>query len=189
MPGPYQLILADPPWQFRDQCNAGKRGAVHKYPVMALADMMLLPVADHAAKDCLLAMWWVAAMPAEALALVESWGFTVKTMTGFTWHKQSKHGKEHIGMGNYTRANAENCLFAVRGRPQRASKGVRQFLSTPITTHSEKPPMVRDRLVQLMGDVPRLELFARHRIEGWHVWGNHLPHSDVEFLMPQSSAA
>ena len=170
----YQLIYADPPWQYRDTASAGNRGACHKYPVMSLDDIMALPVQELAADDCLLALWWVPPMPAEALQVVEAWGFTLKNMCGFTWHKETKTGKSFFGMGNLTRANTESCLFAVRGKPQRVSASVRQYVSAPAGRHSEKPGVVRDRLVQLLGDVPRVELFARCNTPGWDAWGNEV---------------
>lgn len=170
----YQIIYADPPWQYRDKCNAGERGACHKYDVMDLSAIKALPVADLAADDCLLAMWWVPPMPHEALQVVEAWGFKLKTMKGFTWHKQTKNGKSHFGMGHWTRANTEDCLFAVRGKPKRVCAGVRQFIDAPIGRHSEKPEEARTRLVQLIGDIPRIELFARAKPEGWDVWGNEV---------------
>jgi len=174
VPGGYRLIYADPPWQYRDKASAGKRGACHKYQVMALDEICALPVADIAADDCLLAMWWVPPMPAEALRVVEAWGFTLKTMKGFTWHKLTKNGKSHFGMGNWTRGNTEDCLLATRGRPARVSASVRQFVEATKGRHSEKPADVRDRLVQLVGDVPRIELFARQRADGWDAWGNEI---------------
>ena len=170
----YNLIYADPPWQYNDKANAGKRGACHKYQVMTLEDIKRLDVASMAAPDCLLALWWVPPMPQEALDLVRAWGFTLKTMQGFTWHKTTKHGKDHFGMGNWTRANAECCLFAVRGRPRRVCAGVRSLIVAPIGRHSEKPVEARDRLVTLLGDVPRVELFARTTAPGWAVWGNEV---------------
>lgn len=92
-------------------------------------------------------------------------------MKGFTWHKTTKHGKSCFGMGNWTRANTEDCLFAVRGKPKRVNRGVRQFIEAPRGSHSTKPPEVRERLVRLMGDVPRLEMFAREATPGWDIWG------------------
>lgn len=170
----YNLIYADPPWQYRDRANAGNRGACHKYPVMGLDDIKALDVASIAADDCLLAMWWVPPQPAEALAVVEAWGFTLKTMCGFTWHKVTKNGKDHFGMGHWTRANAENVLFAVRGKPKRVCAGVSQIVTAQVARHSEKPAEVRNRLDRLMGDVPRIELFARRPAPGWAVWGNEV---------------
>jgi N6-adenosine-specific RNA methylase IME4 len=169
--GPYSLIYADPPWQHNDRANAGMRGACHKYPVMPLGDIKRLPVNGIAARDCLLALWWSPVMPEEAIAVARAWGFEPRTMAGFTWHKQSKHGNEHIATGNWTRTNVECCLFAIKGRPKRLSASVRAYLSTRVGEHSRKPQEVRERLVALVGDVPRIELFARERATGWDAWG------------------
>lgn len=177
---PYSLIYADCPWQFNDSANAGKRGAVHKYPVMSVEDICALPVGDLAAKDCLLALWWVGAMPEEALAVVKAWGFTLKTMKGFTWHKLTKNGKDAYGMGHYTRANTEDCLFAIRGKRFRADAGVPQLIHAEIGRHSEKPEEARARLERLCGDVKRVELFSRGRYKGWDVWGNDVPDAQPE---------
>lgn len=176
--GGYQLVLADPPWSYEDKCHAGERGAEYKYPCLTLDELKRLPVHEICAPDCLLAMWWVAPMPAEEMAVVQAWGFTLKTMKGFTWHKTTVNGKSHFGMGNWTRANTEDCLFAVRGRPRRVSASVRQFLEAPRGEHSAKPPEVRTRLVELMGGVKRIELFARERADGWAAWGNEVPENE-----------
>ncbi len=176
----FELILADCPWKYDDSASAGKRGAAHKYPVMRLEDICAMPIKQLAAPNCLLAMWWVAPMPLEALTVVRAWGFEMKTMKGFTWHKlTTKNELSHFGMGNWTRANTEDCLIATRGRPHRASASVRQFIEAKKGRHSEKPPEVRDRLVQLVGDVPRLELFARDAAPGWAAYGNEIE-SDPE---------
>ena len=119
-------------------------------------------------------MWHVAPMPEEALALVKAWGFKLKTMKGFTWHKLTKNGKSHFGMGHYTRANTEDCLIATKGKPKIQSHSVRQFIEAKIGRHSEKPSEVRDRLVELCGDVPRAELFARENVKGWDCWGDEV---------------
>lgn len=168
----YNVILADPGWNYRDKGNAGKRGASHKYDCMTLADICSLPVRALAAEDCLLALWWVPPMPFEALRVVEAWGFRLSTMKGLTWRKLTKNGKEHVGMGHWTRGNTEDCLFARRGHPQRVDKGVRQLMSEKRGAHSEKPAETRRRLERLMGDdVKRLELFARTTDPNWDAWG------------------
>lgn len=168
----YNLIYADPPWAYRDKCHSGQRGAGYKYATMTPADLAALRVQDIAADDCLLAMWHVGPMPMEAINLVKAWGFTLKTMKGFTWHKvTAKNGLLHWGMGNWTRANSEDCLFAVRGKPKRVNAGVSQMIVSPVGKHSAKPPEARGRLVALLGDVPRVELFAREVVPGWDSWG------------------
>lgn len=124
-------------------------------------------------------------MPQEALDVVRAWGFTLKTMQGFTWHKRSRTGKTaHWGMGHWTRANAECCLFAVRGRPKRVCAAVRSLIGAPIGAHSEKPPEARERLVALLGDVPRIELFARQVALGWDVVGNGIDGRDRREMLP-----
>ena len=164
-------------------------GASAQYPVMSVADIMRLPVATLAADDCTLFMWWVASQPQEALDVVRAWGFTLKTMTGFVWNKQTKNNLPFFGMGFYTRQGSENCLIAVRGKPKRASASVRAVVCAPVGRHSEKPDIFRTRIVGLMGDVPRIELFARCRVPGWAAWGNEMA-NDVElasWLLPAST--
>ncbi len=175
----YTLIYADPPWAYRDKANDGERGAGHKYPVMSVNDICRLPVWDLAADDCLLAMWWVPTQPIEALKVIDAWGFRLMTMKGFTWHKTNKHkGNSAIGMGHMTRANSEDCLFAVRGKlPPRMDASICQHITAPRMEHSAKPQQFRDSLVKLLGDVPRIELFARAQDDGWHSWGNQCDQS------------
>ncbi|HNT77699.1 MAG TPA: MT-A70 family methyltransferase [Anaerolineae bacterium] len=177
---PYQLIYVDPPWQYRDQCHAGQRGAGYKYDLMSLAALKALDVGKLAdPSGCLLALWWVPPMPQEALDLVKAWGFTLKTMQGFTWHKTTKYGKDHFGMGNYTRSNAECCLFATVGKPKRLSAGVRSLVVAQVGAHSAKPPEVRERLVALLGNVRRIEIFAREISPGWDAVGSGVNGLDI----------
>lgn len=178
----YKVIYADPAWDYKDKCNSGKRGASHKYTTTGIEALKALPVAELADDDCILFMWHVPPMPQEALDLVAAWGFTFKTMKGFTWAKVNKKAMTpFMGMGSYTRTNAEDCLIAVKGRPQRISKKVRsmifeeqsELIIAPMTGHSRKPTEARDKIVELMGDVPRIELFSRDIIDGWDCWGDH----------------
>jgi len=177
----YSLIYADPAWTYRDSAKDGQRGAACKYPVMNLADICRLPVWDMADDNCLLAMWWVPTMPAEALKVIDSWGFRLMTMKGFTWQKTNKHkGNNAMGMGWMTRANSEDCLFAVRGKLlARADASISQHITAPRGRHSEKPDIVRQLLVKLVGDVPRIELFARQAADGWDSWGNQSPVNSI----------
>lgn len=171
----YNLIYADPPWMYRDKCKSGNRGAEFKYPVMKVEDICRLPVWEIANQEsCLLAMWWVPTMPSEALEVVKAWGFRLMTMKGFTWHKTNKNkGNSAIGMGHMTRANSEDCLFAIKGRlPKRINASICQHVTAPRAAHSEKPHIIRDNLVSLLGNVPKIELFSRENIQGWDAWGN-----------------
>ena len=171
----YRLIYADPPWAFRDKSNAGKRGAAHKYSTMGYREIARLPIPEIVDPvGCLLAMWWVPTQDREARYVAEAWGFKVRTMFGFVWTKRAANGRYAWGMGNYTRANAEACLIATIGRVPRASAAVHSVIDAPRGAHSAKPPETRSRLVQLVGDVSRIELFARQDISGWDVLGDEI---------------
>ena len=119
-------------------------------------------------------MWITFPCMQEAFQVLEAWGFEYKT-TAFVWIKQNRVSDSLFwGMGYWTRANAELCILATKGHPKRASPGVHQVIISHIEEHSKKPEEARNRIVQLMGDVPRIELFARQSPEGWDVWGNEV---------------
>ena len=79
-----------------------------------------------------------------------------------------------FGLGNWTRSNAEICLLATRGKPKRQSARIHQLIISPVQSHSQKPQEVREKIVELLGDLPRIELFAREKTDGWDVWGNEV---------------
>jgi len=172
----FSVIYADPPWQFRDKAAAGKRGAGFKYPVMSVKDICALrPFVDTLCnRNVVLAMWWVASQPAEALKVLDAWGFRLRTMKLFTWHKLTKHGKDHFGMGNWSRANTEDCLLATRGPAAHKllrSRAIPQLIHAPRRLHSQKPDEARTRLEQMFPGTARIELFARDIFPGWASWG------------------
>ena len=171
----YSIILADPPWEYRVWSKKGAgRSAESHYPTMKLADICALPVADIADKDCALFLWVTFPLLPDAFKVIEAWGMTYRSVA-FTWVKTCRKSDGwHIGMGHYTRANAEICLLAAKGSPKRVSKGIRQLIVSPVEEHSKKPDEARCRIVQLFGDIPRIELFARRRADGWDAWGNEV---------------
>ena len=77
-------------------------------------------------------------------------------------------------MGYWTRANPELCLLATKGHPKRISKNVKELVVSPRQEHSKKPDCVRNKIIELCGDLPRIELFARNRYKGWDSWGNEI---------------
>lgn len=176
--GHYKIIYADPPWKYRDKQTAGKRGASFKYDCMSVEDIANFQV-DGAAVSWLAPenaacfLWAPGPFMSEALFVMRYWGFTYKNI-GFTWAKRTKHGKWHMGMGHYTRANCEFCLLGLRGTLKVQSHSVRSLIEAEVGEHSAKPPETRDRIVQLFGDLPRIELFARERVEGWDADGLEL---------------
>lgn len=125
-------------------------------------------------------MWATFPMLREALDVIEAWGFSYKTVA-FNWVKQNRNGTGiFMGLGNWTRSNSEICLLATKGKPKRISGSVRSIVLSPLQQHSRKPAEIRDRIVELMGDLPRIELFAREAAPGWDVWGNEAPTPEVK---------
>ena len=172
----YKVLYCDPPWKFNNKNTGGsmKSGADYHYLTMTIDDLCKLPVNEITDDDCVLFMWWVASQPSEAIKLVESWGFKIKTMTGFNWVKTTNSGKPFFGMGFWTRQGSEMCLIATKGKPKRIDASVRAVVFSENDKHSKKPDVFRKEIVKLMGDVPRLEMFAREQSEGWDVWGNEV---------------
>lgn len=161
--------------------------AENHYPTMRIEDICALPVADIAAKDSVLFLWATFPMLPEALRTISAWGFCFKTVA-FVWLKQNRKAKTWFyGLGFWTRGNAEVCLLATRGKPKRLNNSIHQFIISPIEGHSKKPDEAREKIVHLMGDLPRIELFARQTSSGWDVWGNEVDRTtnDLDVLFPQ----
>ena len=176
--GKYSIIYADPPWHYKTYSEKGQgRSAEKHYPTMSIEQIKALPVETLAADDCALFMWITFPCMKEAFEVLEAWGFQYKTVA-FVWVKQNR-GSDSLfwGMGYWTRSNAEICILATKGHPKRVSGSVHQVILSHVQRHSKKPDEVRDRIVQLMGDLPRIELFARQKANGWDVWGNEVDSS------------
>ena len=172
----YDVIYADPPWRFLTYSEKGKgRSAERHYPTMAKEEIQQLPVNRISAKDSVLFLWVTAPCLIEGLELIKAWGFTYKTVA-FTWVKQNKRNdKPFMGLGYYTRANAEYCLIATKGKVlERKSRSVSSVVISHIERHSKKPDEVRKRIVELYGNRPRIELFAREYSDGWDCFGNEV---------------
>lgn len=168
----YSIIYADPPWSYNDKgCNgaAGKN-----YSTMKLDEICNLPVNQITEKNCILFLWATYPKIDEALKVIDAWGFKYKSI-GFQWIKLNKNGIGcYFGLGRWTRGNTEPCLIAVKGKPKRISASISQLIFAPFTKHSEKPFVVRDKIIELIGDLPRIELFARQQVDGWDCWGNEV---------------
>ena len=170
----YNIIYADPPWSYRDKASAGNRGASFKYDVQDHKWICGLPVENISDDNCVLFLWITMPQLPNVFEVIKEWGFVYKTCA-FTWVKRNKLQPSWFwGMGNWTRSNSELCLLATKGKPKRVSAAVHSVVDTPIEKHSKKPDVVKDRIVQLCGDLPRIELFARQKTEGWDAWGNEL---------------
>ncbi len=179
----YRIIYADCSWDYHeDRCYKTYSPTMGRitYPTMTSKELKALPVYKIAEKDCALFLWATFPKLANALKVIEAWGFRYVT-NAFTWVKTYKNGNIALGLGHYTRGNAELCLLAKKGRPKRleTATNISQIVIAPRSTHSAKPPEVRDRIVKLMGDVPRIELFARERVPGWDSLGYDVDGLDI----------
>lgn len=173
----YGIIYADPPWRYSQKRLSG--AAEHHYNTMSIEELCALPVEELADRDCVLFLWATFPQLPAALRLVKAWGFTYKTVA-FVWLKLNRKIRTWFyGLGFWTRGNAEICLLATKGRPQRKSAGIHQLIVSPIEQHSKKPEEAREKIIALMGELPRIELFARQETPGWDVWGNEVENSIV----------
>jgi site-specific DNA-methyltransferase (adenine-specific) len=175
----YQIIYADPPWTYKDKASSGERGVCYKYKVQNDEWICSLDVNSVTDEHCTLFLWVTMPKLPVAFDVIKAWGFVYKTCA-FTWVKLNKKADTlFFGMGNYTRGNPELCLLATKGKPKRVNAGVFSVVVSRIRNHSQKPDEVRDLIVDLMGDLPRIELFACDRFSGWDAWGNEISDSDI----------
>jgi len=184
----YQIIYADPPWEHDDKMLFHPISQHHHYSTMSVEDICALPIIDIADKDCVLFLWAISPMLPEAIRVMEAWGFKYRTI-GFCWNKTTTGGHWVSNMGRWTMGNIEISLLGVKGHPKRISRNIKQLVVANRFEHSRKPNQVRNRIVELMGDLPRVELFARddgvkdmfnyNKLDGWDCWGNEVE-SDIE---------
>jgi N6-adenosine-specific RNA methylase IME4 len=178
----YSIIYADPPWSYpKTGGKTSSRGMAKQfYDTMSLEDIKLLPIGEISATNAILFIWVTYPQMQNGLDVIRAWGFEYFGL-GFNWIKKTSTNKDFFGMGYWTRANPEMCLIAIKGKMKPKSHSIRQLLYSPIQEHSQKPPEVRDMIVEIAGDLPRVELFARQKTEGWDIWGNELE-NDVEMI-------
>ena len=173
----YSVIYADPPWHFQNWNNAtAQTNPNHHYPTMSMEDLENLPVNDIADENSILFMWCTDPLLHKQIPIVEKWGFTYKTVA-FYWIKTNKSKIKNYyfkGPGFWTRANPEICILATKGKPKRVGGNVDRLVVSDRREHRRKPDIIRPKIVELMGDVPRIELFARQTFDGWDHWGNEV---------------
>ena len=172
----YNIIYADPPWEYKES-GSGNRVVKAHYQTMKLDEITKLPIQNISEEKSILFLWVTFPRLQEGLEVIGKWGFQYYGL-GFDWVKLSKNGKPSWGMGYYTRQNSEVCLIGVKkDKNKRIKPLVRNVLSVIHSSrreHSRKPDEVRENIVKICGDIPRIELFARQEIEGWDCWGNEV---------------
>ena len=168
----YKIIYADPPYYFKSYSQRGeKRNATQHYNCMEFNDILRLPLFNICDVDCVLFLWVTDPFLEKPFELIKRWNFQFKTVA-FTWVKTTKINNFFMGLGYWTRANPEICLLATKGKPKRLSKNIQQLVIDKRREHSRKPDIIRNKIVELCGDLPRIELFARQKVKGWDSWGD-----------------
>ena len=165
-----RVLVADPPWPFKDKLPGKSRGAAKNYELMTLQDICLFPLpalADH----CVLVLWRVASMQAEAITVGRAWGFE-GPKAEIVWAKTTNdHQKLRPGMGRRVRNAHEVALIFERGKPKRLAADVPSVIFAPRQDHSQKPEVVYRAIERLWGG-PYHELFARRERKGWRCEGH-----------------
>ena len=176
----YQIIYADPAWSYyndstaKQDCTTVKGMRRPPYQVMSSNEIKKLPIKEIADDNAILFIWTTDYHLAKCIEVITAWGFEYKTV-GFVWAKKNKKGEQVCFMGAYTmKSGVELCLLATKGKDAHKlvkKHNVRAYIESPRLEHSKKPDEIRDRIVELMGDLPRIELFARQKVEGWDAMG------------------
>ena len=175
----YQIIYADPPWSYNDKMSGHSFSLDHEYITQHKNWIQTLPIQKIADVNCVLFLWVVSPLLDEGIDTLKSWGFKYKTLA-FCWSKHTKYNKKVSNLGRWTMGNVELCLLGVKGKPKRICKNIKQLVEAERVKHSKKPDIVRDRIVELMGNIPRIELFARQKTEGWDCLGNEIDGLDIK---------
>lgn len=186
----YNIIYLDPAWYFNSRNNTNTRfggGITDKYPVMKLEEIKKINVPSLADENCALFMWATTSTGdsnlAEKLQLFKHWGFRLVNI-GFTWVKVNPNKMTpFFGTGYYTKSNAEHCFLGIKGKMKPISNNVSSLIISPREEHSKKPDIVRDKIVELFGDLPRCELFARQEVQGWDCFGNEINGKDLREII------
>lgn len=179
----YSVIYADPPWSYYNDktttqdCTTVKGMRRPPYSVMSSSDIMNLNVENICDENCILFIWSTDYHLEKCLNVIDAWGFKYKTI-GFKWLKLNKKGNPVTFMGAYTmKSGIEICLLATKGKKAHKmikKHNVKALVIKQRMNHSKKPNEVNERIVDLVGDVPKIELFAREKKNGWDVWGNEI---------------
>ncbi len=178
----FDIIYADPPWDYGGKMQFDRSAkknenldweknifisaANFKYPTIKTKDLMKIPINSIASDNCLLFMWVTNPHLAQGIELGKAWGFEYKTVA-FVWDKMNHNP------GQYTMSNCELCLVFKKGKipTPRGARNIQQLVRIPRTEHSRKPIEVLKNIEKMFPTQKKIELFARHKPEGWSVWG------------------
>jgi len=172
----YNIIYADPPWntKYFKEKKDGFLSRKLKYPTLSDKEIINLPVNKIANDDSILFIWCIDSRIPILTTLMKSWGFTFKAV-GFVWGKKAKTTNGYNStFSSYTRKTCEFCFIGTKGKYLIKKRNVEQLILKSKQEHSRKPDCVRNKIIELCGDLSKIELFARERVKGWDCWGNEV---------------
>lgn len=168
----YDIIYADPPWR-HDSDKKGNVRPLH-YPRMSQKEICMLPIHQIRQNDCILYLWTTAPHTADAIDVIDKWGFKYKSQ--FVWVK------DKIGLGYWARNQHELLLIGTCGKvsPPEPSLRISSVFEYKRGRHSEKPLQIRNHIDTMFPDKSKIELFARPLPmlkginDGWDYWGDEV---------------
>ena len=165
--GKYNVIYADPPWQYTFGFDIHGAADRH-YSTLSITELCNLPIKDLAEDNAVLFLWTTSPKLFDSYEVIKAWGFDYKT--SFVWDKV-----KHV-MGHYNSVRHEFLLLCVRGSFPKQSDTLHDSVIEIERSdeHSEKPEYFRQLIEDMYPISKRIELFARQRAEGWDAWGNEL---------------
>lgn len=169
--GIYNVIYADPPWQYDNTgVDAAANAHYHTLPLADICDF-LKTINLQVAQNAVLFLWSTNPFLADALRVVEAWNFTYKT--NLVWVKTDL---SRPGTGFYVRGQHELLFICTRGSftPLNWSQNVPSVLAAPVRQHSRKPDEIYGVIENLYPNCRYIELFARQQRDGWTAYGNEL---------------
>lgn len=174
--GPFDIILADPPWRFKSNSKEKPgRNALGHYDCMELEEIKALPVPDVAAKDALLLLWVTVPFLKMGLETAEAWGF--KYISELSWTK------DRIGTGFWARNRHEPVLICKRGKfpCPKPAPFADSVIEGQQRQHSRKPDRLHEMIAAVSdwSDSRKLEMFARESRPGWTTWGDQTTKFDA----------
>jgi len=165
--GKYNVIYADPPWEYGNEMPSYFTEQDDYYSSMSIEQLCNLPIKKISADNTILFLWVTSPILEESFEVINAWGFKYKT--SFVWDKV-KHN-----MGHYNSVRHEFLLVCMKGSYQPEINKLFDSVQTiERNGHSEKPEEFRKIIETLYPSGKKIELFATKKIKNWESYGNQL---------------
>jgi N6-adenosine-specific RNA methylase IME4 len=175
--------------------DKNKNAAAGKhYDLMAQDDLCNLDVRSIVTDKAACFMWATCPRLPLAIECMQEWGFHYRGVA-YIWVKTNKQGEIIKGQGippTFTKPLAELVLVGTTNKVGRPfpihSMNQAQTILHPRAKHSAKPPVIKEMIVELCGDLPRVELFSTEKkklVDGWVHVGRNVDGQDIQDVIPQ----